>query len=129
MKMERARVPVAPPLVGHATTVGQWTREQARQRLEAQAHAFAAWGKHAVTECRSGDSAEALLQAAEDEGADLIVVGSHGAGPLERIVLGSVSEQVLHHAACSVLVVKGLVPARALSPGTTSFPTPMPGTA
>jgi hypothetical protein len=45
----------------------------------------------------------------EDEGAGLIVVGSHGLGGIERFVMGSVSEKVLHHAHGSVLVVKQAV--------------------
>jgi nucleotide-binding universal stress UspA family protein len=50
-----------------------------------------------------GQPAEALLGASED--ADLIVVGSRGLGGFKRLVLGSVSDQVVHHATCPVLVV------------------------
>jgi nucleotide-binding universal stress UspA family protein len=50
-----------------------------------------------------GQPAEALLGAAED--ADLIVVGSRGLGGFKRLMLGSVSDQVVHHAPCPVLVV------------------------
>lgn len=39
--------------------------------------------------------------------ADLVVVGSHGHGPLERLLLGSVADTVKNHAACSVLIAKG----------------------
>jgi nucleotide-binding universal stress UspA family protein len=51
----------------------------------------------------TGLPAEALLQAAE--GADLLVVGSRGSGGFERLLLGSVSTQVIHHASCPVVVV------------------------
>ncbi len=43
---------------------------------------------------------------AEEIGADVIVVGSHGRGAIERLLLGSVSEQVVRHAPCPVLVVR-----------------------
>jgi nucleotide-binding universal stress UspA family protein len=43
---------------------------------------------------------------AADVGADVIVVGSHGRGAIERLLLGSVSEQVVRHAPCPVLVVR-----------------------
>jgi nucleotide-binding universal stress UspA family protein len=54
-----------------------------------------------------GHSAEELIAAASEPGVDLVVVGARGLGPIKRLVLGSVSERVLHQAPCSVLVVKG----------------------
>jgi nucleotide-binding universal stress UspA family protein len=48
---------------------------------------------------------DAVVSAAADHDADLVVVGSRGHGALSRIVLGSVGRFVLHHATCSVLVV------------------------
>ncbi len=50
---------------------------------------------------------EALLDAVENYGADVLVVGSRGEGLTRRTLHGSVSTSVLHHAPCSVLVVKG----------------------
>jgi len=54
-----------------------------------------------------GDPAEAILAASEAEGVDVIVLGSHGRGPLGRLVLGSVSGRVSEQARCQVLVVAG----------------------
>lgn len=51
----------------------------------------------------TGLPAEELLYAAE--GADMIVVGSRGAGGFKRLLLGSVSTQVTHHANCPVVVI------------------------
>jgi nucleotide-binding universal stress UspA family protein len=49
---------------------------------------------------------EAIVKFAEDVGADLIVMGSHGRTGLSKILLGSVAERVIGQAACPVLVVK-----------------------
>ena len=51
-----------------------------------------------------GDPADALMEVAEREGADLIVVGNRGMTGARRL-LGSVPNKVTHHASCSVLVV------------------------
>lgn len=56
---------------------------------------------------RSRGAAQAIVEAAGDWGADLIVVGSHGYGFWQRTLLGSVSNSVSHHAPCSVLIVRG----------------------
>jgi nucleotide-binding universal stress UspA family protein len=53
----------------------------------------------------AGDVADAILWAAEDVGADLIAMATHGRGPLERLALGSIAQQVVHRATCPVLVV------------------------
>lgn len=50
----------------------------------------------------------AIVDEAKEWGADLIVVGSHGYGFWERMLLGSVSDAVIHHAPCSVLVIRGV---------------------
>lgn len=50
---------------------------------------------------------ESILRVAEDEQVDLIVMGSHGRGGVEELILGSVSSGVLHHSPCSVLIVRG----------------------
>lgn len=54
----------------------------------------------------AGNPKEAIVEEAKNWGADLIVLGSHGYGFWERMLLGSVSNAVVHHAPCSVLVVR-----------------------
>ena len=51
----------------------------------------------------TGLPAEEILNAAAD--ADLVVVGSRGAGGFKRLLMGSVSTQVTHHARCPVVVI------------------------
>ena len=56
----------------------------------------------------AGDVPEAICRTAEDEGADIIVLTSRPGGALRRLWRGSVSNYVLRHAPCAVLVVKPL---------------------
>jgi nucleotide-binding universal stress UspA family protein len=60
-----------------------------------------------VTELiEAGDPADVICRTAERLGTDVIVVGSHGRTGLGRLFLGSVSEHVVRHAPCPVLVVR-----------------------
>lgn len=54
----------------------------------------------------AGDYAKGILETADEVGADLIVMGSRGLGGLKGLLLGSVSNKVTQHAACSVLTVR-----------------------
>ena len=54
-----------------------------------------------------------IVETAEEMGADLIVIGSHGYKQWERLLLGSVSDSVVHHAHCSVMVVRSTAAADA----------------
>lgn len=53
-----------------------------------------------------GKPAESILKVAEDEGVDLIIMATHGYGFWERIILGSVTEQVVRRAPCPVFSVR-----------------------
>lgn len=53
-----------------------------------------------------GNPAEEIVQIAVDHGADLLLVGTHGRTGVAKLVLGSVAEQVLHKAPCSVLIAR-----------------------
>lgn len=59
-----------------------------------------------TTELLHGDPAFAILDAAVRHQAQMIVIGSRGMKAIKRFLLGSVSEKVLVHAACSVLIVR-----------------------
>jgi nucleotide-binding universal stress UspA family protein len=58
------------------------------------------------TFARQGDAADAILDVAEEQRADLIVVGHRGMTGAKRFLLGSVPNKVSHHAPCSVLIVR-----------------------
>jgi nucleotide-binding universal stress UspA family protein len=76
------------------------------ERLAAEAAERAAAAGIAVeSHVSSGDPASALIEVAEAEAADLIVVGNKGLDSPARFLLGSVPSKVVHHAPCHVLVV------------------------
>jgi nucleotide-binding universal stress UspA family protein len=78
--------------------------EGARVRLEQVRPADSRVGvRHRLAE---GDPAEEILKVAEEEQADLIVMGTHGRGGLSRLLMGSVAEGVLRQAPCPVLTVR-----------------------
>jgi len=54
---------------------------------------------------KEGDFADAILETAEEIHANIIVVGSHSRKWLENIVMGSVTEKVLHHTSIPLLIV------------------------
>ena len=54
---------------------------------------------------REGSPARVILEVAEEEAVDLIVMGSSGKSGFDRFILGSVSEKVVHTAKCPVLIV------------------------
>jgi len=54
----------------------------------------------------TGEPGPTICDVAARLGADVIVIGSHGHGLLKRVLMGSVSTHVLHHADCPVLVIR-----------------------
>lgn len=77
---------------------------QAEDVLDRAADRAAARGAEPEVRTLRGDPAEALLAAAEDEGFDLVVVGSVGMSGARRFALGNVPHRVSHHATVDVLV-------------------------
>jgi nucleotide-binding universal stress UspA family protein len=63
-------------------------------------------GVDATSYPREGDPADAILDVAEEIGADLIVVGNKGMTGAKRFLLGSVPNKVSHHAPCGVYIVR-----------------------
>lgn len=106
-QIAQEHVLLTPPLAPETVPLDEWQRERAAKHLSELAATLLKSGKCVVTEIRSGDPAEGLMTMATDEGIDLLVVGSNDHNALERLLVGSVTQQVLSHAPCSVLVVRG----------------------
>lgn len=68
-----------------------------RGRREGVSVSFLVW---------EGEPGPAIVEAAASEEADLVVVGTRGRNRVERMVLGSVSDHVVRHATCPVLIVR-----------------------
>lgn len=95
----------------HSAVEGQHLRAGIEEETRQAAEAFVA---DLLVEAQTGEvevepiitrgrASEALLEAAQ--GADIVVVGSRGHGGFAGLLLGSVSQQVVHHAPCPVVVV------------------------
>ncbi|HEU4754355.1 MAG TPA: universal stress protein [Armatimonadota bacterium] len=93
-------------LAGELQQIMDDAQKDAETRLREHARVLQSAGRNVKAEILRGDPTSALLGAAEKECADLVIVGSHGEGGVDRFLLGSVSEQVARHAQCSVLVVR-----------------------
>jgi nucleotide-binding universal stress UspA family protein len=101
-----------PLLVGPAAgafaggrTVFEGVRERATWRLAQEAEALALDGRKPAMEVREGYAPDAIVAAARDLDADLVVMGSCGRTGMAHLLLGSTAERVVQHAGCPVLVV------------------------
>jgi nucleotide-binding universal stress UspA family protein len=87
----------------------QWSinpREDVEATLSDAAESIRGAGVQVETFAREGDPADAILDVAEEQNADLIVVGNKGMTGAKRFLLGSVPNKVSHHAPCSVLIIR-----------------------
>ena len=88
----------------------QWIvnqREEALAMLERAAdQARAAGVREVETFARQGDAADAIIDVAEEQRSDLVVIGNRGKTGAKRFLLGSVPNKVSHHAPCSVMIVR-----------------------
>jgi nucleotide-binding universal stress UspA family protein len=81
-----------------ARQAGRWALERTRSAVDAQVQVQLLPAEE--------DPGHAIVHAAHDHGADLLVIGSGGKGFFKRLFTGSVSDYVVHHAPCPVLVVR-----------------------
>jgi nucleotide-binding universal stress UspA family protein len=99
---EQAR-PLGP--LSHAPRVDQMRADRERPLLavvdEARSH-----GVEAVFLLWTGEAARSIVAAAEAEKADLLIVGTRGLDRADRFLLGSVSDYVVYHSPCPVLVAR-----------------------
>jgi nucleotide-binding universal stress UspA family protein len=89
------------------------TRSARQLAVEALVQRARASGATATGLTWEGDAGESIVEASEAESADLIVVGTHERGTVGRLFLGSVSDHVVRHARCPVMVVR---PTRVVAP-------------
>ena len=80
--------------------------EEQQATLSCAEHLFRKENIPVRTLAESGHAVEVITRVAEQEKADLIVLGSRGLGGFKRFLLGSVSDGVSHHAHCPVLIVR-----------------------
>lgn len=102
------------PWVG-ARSVREWTDDPYqlnRAIADSTAHRLTALGMPGTPRVLVGNPAREIERAAADGEIDLVITGSRGIGQLQRLLLGSVAHHVLLHARCSVLIMRGHVPAR-----------------
>ena len=95
---------------GSVYSVGEqeaiWDEEMAEARDELSRTAQVLTNAKITKRIEVGDVAQTVVRVAEELGVDAIVVASHGRTGLERLFLGSVSEHIVRHAHCPVLVVR-----------------------
>ena len=88
-------------------------KDKARELLTTASERLIQAGLSCNTLIRAGHPAREVVRIAKKRAVDLVVVGSHGLGGIKRFLLGSVSDQILAYAPCSVMIVR---PAAAESP-------------
>jgi nucleotide-binding universal stress UspA family protein len=81
-------------------------REDVDATLKAAASQAEDAGVKAQIYARQGDPADAILDVAEEQDADLIIVGNKGMTGAKRFLLGSVPNKISHHAPCNVLIIR-----------------------
>ena len=94
------------PVTVVSVAVDERLRDDARVQAEKVQTLMRESGVETSIDVRVGRPDEAIIACAKERGADMIVMGSHGRTGLERLLVGSVSERVIGHAECPVMVVK-----------------------
>lgn len=94
-------------IIGRKVVVSVWTEEEVDNILKkARELAFSLYRKDvAIVEVKSRDVARAIMEYAEQNEIDLIVMGASGMGNVKAFLIGSVSEEVLRKSICPVTVV------------------------
>ena len=108
--LEAAVITVSTVLIEGPRTEGSTDPEhdagEGRRHLEEARRMLAETGVEAEVVHTFGNPAAEILSAAEERGVDLIVLGQRGRSAIARFVDGSVTERVVRHATCDVLVVR-----------------------
>jgi nucleotide-binding universal stress UspA family protein len=96
-----------PGTLGYEGKLYEQVQVRSRELLRKQSwRVKAAGGTVAGAHLRMGAVALEIVALAEELGADLIVMGSRGLGGVRRVLMGSVSDSVVRHAHCPVMIVR-----------------------
>lgn len=98
--------PGSPELMPTFIEAAEASRRHRDELVMSMTDTLRAAGLSATGDRLEGDAATELLARAGATKTDLIVLGTHGRSGLARLVIGSVARNVLHHATCSVLIVR-----------------------
>ncbi len=101
-----ASPPMGTPVYVDFGPIEEALERAGRQLLEDAAKPFANIDMRITRVYRSGDPSAETVRAAREGKADMVIVGARGLSQVSGIVLGSVSERVLHAAPCPVTVVR-----------------------
>ena len=104
---------ITPALDAYAIAYSDWSQrlgEEAEKQLNTMTPALR--DVNVTTEVLFGPPAPAIIEAADRNDADLIVMGTHGHGPLMHVLMGNVAERVVRTSSCPVLTVREPKPLR-----------------
>jgi nucleotide-binding universal stress UspA family protein len=109
----RPAYPLMPPEVAgeHTTTLEQSVREDGERLLDRVQSLLPMHAGPSTKHLRIGSPVEVIVSVAEEQKADLIVMGARGLGPVKERLFGSVSHRILTLAPCAILIVNGPVKA------------------
>jgi nucleotide-binding universal stress UspA family protein len=113
LDVPRPAYPMMPPEVAgeHTTTLEQSVREDGERLLDRVQSLLPMHAGPSTKQLRMGSPAEVIVSVAQEQKADLIVMGARGLGPVKERLLGSVSHRILTLAPCATLIVNGPVKA------------------
>lgn len=97
------------PILYQPTTAQSYRDEFERKmqgNLDAMLQRHTCEGVNVTTAMKQGAPFVEIIQFAEAEKCDMIVLGTHGHGPIQHLLMGSVAEKVVRKAKCPVLVVR-----------------------
>lgn len=105
--MKKARDADAEAMASHWEREHEDDKRQACDQLTEFMHKQTPPFAAAETVCAAGHAAEQIIKLVAERNIDLVLLGSHGKGMIQRLLVGSTSSKVLNQAACSVLIARG----------------------
>ncbi|CAC5381393.1 unnamed protein product [Mytilus coruscus] len=99
-------MPLDPHVIARAIQDEEKKGTEICTKLKTLLPIYKSGGRITVTRVVGGEPGPTIVQAAEECGASMIIVGSRGLGTIRRTILGSVSDYILHHARVPVLVCR-----------------------